>query len=54
MKRDNGSTYAVITTVVTTAQLGREGRQLQVVARVKLLKEPCYVPPVLEWDDVMQ
>ena len=48
MKRDNGSTYAVITMVVTTAQLGREERQLWVVAREKSLKESCYVPPILE------
>ena len=31
LKRDNGSTYAVITTVVITAQLGMGGRQLWVV-----------------------
>ena len=49
-ERDNRSTYAVITTVVTTAWLGREERQLQVVARMKSLKEPCYVQPVLEWE----
>ena len=34
------STYAVITMVVTTAQFGREERQLQVVAREKSLTEP--------------
>ena len=51
LKRDTGSTYAVVTTVFTTAWLGREERQLWVVARVKSLTEPCYVPPVLEQEN---
>ena len=33
-EKGQGSTYAAVTTVVTTAQLGREGRQLWVVAQV--------------------
>ena len=33
-EKGQGATYTVITTVVTTAQLGREGRQLWVVAQV--------------------
>ena len=57
LKRDNGSTYAVVTMVVTTAWLGRGGEgRCQVVARVKSLKEPHYVPPVQEQEmkmDVM-
>ena len=38
MKRDKGSTYAVVTRDVTTAWLGREVRQLWVVTWVLSLK----------------
>ena len=44
-EKGQGATYAVVTRVVTTAQLGKEERQLQVVARVKLLKNPAMCHP---------
>ena len=52
MKRDTGSTYAVITTVVVAAWLGREERQLQVVAREKSSLNPnmCH----LYWNGEMK
>ena len=38
LKKDQGSTYAVTTRVVMTAQLGRGQRQLWVVAKVMSFK----------------
>ena len=44
-----GSTYAVVTTVVTAAQLGKGGKAAVGGCQGEVITESHYVPPVLEW-----
>ena len=54
LKRDQGSTYVAVTTVLTTTWLGKDGKAAAGGYWGVVITEPRYVLPVLEWDDVMR